>query len=117
MLAWQLELKRRGFLTAILSNMGDTVHESLKREFAWLERFDVLVWSYQLGIAKPDAAIYLHLLKELGVKPEEALFLDDRKANIEAARALGMQGIVFTSVTDLRRDLIDAGLADVLPLP
>ena len=47
MLAWQLELKKRGFLTAILSNLGDTVHANIEREFAWLSRFDVLVWSYR----------------------------------------------------------------------
>jgi putative hydrolase of the HAD superfamily len=117
MLAWQLELKKHGFLTAILSNMGDNVLENMKREFDWLPRFDVLVWSYQLRMAKPDPAIYHHVLDDLGVRPEEALFLDDKLINIEAAQAVGMQAIRFTNVEKLREDLIKAGLQNVLPLP
>ena len=117
MLAWQLKLKQRGILTAILSNLGDTVHANIEREFAWLSRFNVLVWSYELRIAKPDAAIYRHTLKELGVRPEEALFVDDKQVNIDAARALGMKGSVFTTVAHLREDLIAQGLDSDLPLP
>jgi putative hydrolase of the HAD superfamily len=117
MLAWQMQLKERGLLTAILSNMGDSVLDNMKREFDWLDRFDVLVWSYQLGMVKPDPAIYLHLLSELGTRPEETLFLDDKLANVEAARALGMQSLVFSTVERLRQDLIASGLDSQLPLP
>ena len=117
MLAWQQQLKQRGMLTAILSNMGDNVHEYMKRKFDWLTRFDVLVWSYQLGIAKPDPAIYRYTLNELGSQPEETLFIDDKPINIEAAGRLGMKGLVFTTVEQLRRDLIAAGFDKVLPLP
>jgi putative hydrolase of the HAD superfamily len=117
MLAWQLKVKERGILTAILSNMGDSVLENMKRKFDWLPRFDVLVWSYQLHMAKPDPAIYRYVLNELGTRPEETLFLDDRLINIEAAQALGMQAIQFSTVPKLREDLIAAGLEVVLPLP
>ena len=117
MLAWQLQLKQRGLLTAILSNMGDNVLENMKREFDWLPRFDVLVWSFQLRMAKPDPAIYRHVLKELGTRPEETLFLDDRLVNVEAAQALGMVAIQFSTVDRLRDDLIAGGLDRELPLP
>ncbi|MGA2277934.1 MAG: HAD family phosphatase, partial [Terracidiphilus sp.] len=117
MVAWQLALKQQGLLTAILSNMGDSVLESVEREFAWIHRFDVLVWSYQLGIAKPAPAIYLHTLAKLGTKPDETLFIDDRLENVEAAQALGIQAILYVSVEQLRADLIAAGLEKVLPLP
>ena len=117
MLAWQLKLKQRGLLTAILSNMGDNVLENMKREFDWLPRFDVLVWSFQLRMAKPDPAIYRHVLTELGTLPEETLFLDDRLVNVEAAQALGMNAIQFSTVDRLREGLIAAGLDRELPLP
>ena len=117
MVAWQQRLRERGLRTAILSNMGDSVHANITREFAWLENFDVLVWSYELGIAKPDPAIYRHTLEKLGTKPEETLFLDDKPMNVEAARALGMKGIVFSTVELLRTDLIDQRLDRELPLP
>jgi putative hydrolase of the HAD superfamily len=117
MLAWQLELKQHGIKTAILSNMGDNVLANIERTFDWLARFDVLVWSSQLGMAKPEPAIYQHTLRELGVEPGEALFIDDRLVNIEAARALGMRGILFSTVETLRVDLIANGLDRELPLP
>jgi putative hydrolase of the HAD superfamily len=117
MVAWHQKLKERGLLTAILSNMGDTVCESIEREFKWIADFDVLVWSFQLSIVKPDPAIYLHTLQQLGTKPEETLFLDDRLVNIEAAQALGIKAIEFTTIDRLREDLIAAGFDADLPLP
>jgi putative hydrolase of the HAD superfamily len=117
MLAWQLALKERGILTAILSNMGESVLANMKQEFSWLSRFDVLVWSYQLKMAKPDPAIYRHLLKELGTRPGETLFIDDRQVNIDAANAMGIKGMLFTDVDQLRADLVAQGLDAELPLP
>jgi putative hydrolase of the HAD superfamily len=117
MLGWQLDLKQRGLLTAIVSNMGDSVHKQIERQFDWLSRFDALVWSYQLGVAKPDPAIYQYVLEKLATLAPETLFLDDRQNNVDAAVALGMKGIVFTSVAQLRADLIAAGLDKELPLP
>lgn len=117
MLAWQQELKQRGLLTAILSNMGDHVHERMLKEFNWFSRFDQLVWSYLVGAAKPDQAIYLHTLEKLNVRPEEVLFLDDKLPNIEAAKALGMRAFEFSTVERLRADIIASGLDAELPLP
>jgi putative hydrolase of the HAD superfamily len=117
MLAWQLAIKECGLLTAIVSNMGDTVHEHMVRELRWLSRFDVLVWSYQLGIAKPDPAIYRYALEKLGTQPALTLFIDDKAENVDAAVALGMKGIVFSDVEKLRTDLIESGMSNELPLP
>ena len=117
MLAWQQNLKQHGLLTAILSNMGDSVLENMQREFDWLSNFDVLLWSFQLKMAKPDPAIYHHALEKLGTRPEETLFIDDKNVNIEAARALGINAILFSTVDHLRKDLIATGLDRDLPLP
>jgi putative hydrolase of the HAD superfamily len=117
MLAWHDQLKARGIRTAILSNMGDSVLENIEREFAWIHGFDALVWSFQLGMAKPAPEIYQHALEKLGTGPEETLFLDDKQVNIDAARGLGIQGLVFTDIDQLRRDLVSRGLDSELPLP
>ncbi len=117
MVAWQAALKQRGLLTAILSNMGDSVLESVERNFDWIHRFDVLVWSFQLSLAKPDPAIYRYVLAKLGTLPDETLFLDDKPENIQAAHALGMKAILFSTAEQLRADLIAAGLDAELPLP
>jgi putative hydrolase of the HAD superfamily len=117
MLAWQLALKQHGLRTAILSNMGDSVLARMQRTFTWLPRFDVLIWSYQHHMAKPDHAIYHHTLAELGTQPAETLFIDDKLLNVEAARDLGLIAIQFSTVDRLRSDLIALGLDDQLPLP
>jgi putative hydrolase of the HAD superfamily len=117
MIAWQEQLKQHGLRTAILSNMGDTVLANIEREFHWLPRFDVLIWSYQHNMAKPDPAIYKLALDRLGTRPEETLFIDDKQPNIDAARALGIVPILFTSVERLREQLIEEGFDKELPLP
>jgi putative hydrolase of the HAD superfamily len=117
MLAWQGALKARGILTAVLSNIGDSVQQAMERELKWLSRFNVLVWSYRLRIAKPDPAIYRYTLEKLGTQPAETLFIDDRQVNVDAAAALGMKALAFTTVDQLRADLIVQGLDKELPLP
>ena len=116
-LAWHKQLKERGFKTGILSNMGDSVLENIQSKFSWIGDFDVLIWSYQHRMAKPQPEIYHLLLNQLGTAPEETLFLDDRLENIEAARHLGIRSLQFSTVRQLREDLISSGLDDCLPLP
>lgn len=117
MLAWQLRLKQHGLLTGILSNMGDAVLANIEREFDWLSRFDALVWSYQLRLAKPDPAIYRHAIEKLGTAPAETLFIDDKPVNTEAAQALGMRAIVYSTMDQLRADLVAQNFDTELPLP
>lgn len=117
LLDWQRAVKKRGLKTAILSNMGDAVRESIERNFAWIAEFDARVWSYELKIVKPDAAIFRHALAELGIEPGEALFLDDIAENVEAARAVGLRAIQYKNFAGLRAELIAAGLDGELPLP
>jgi putative hydrolase of the HAD superfamily len=117
MLSWQLALKQYGIRTAILSNMGDTVLASIQREFDWLPRFDVLIWSFEHKMAKPDPAIYKLTLEKLETRPDEALFIDDKKPNIDAARRLGLIAIQFSTIENLRNDIIATGLDSQIPLP
>ncbi len=117
MLHWATELQAAGIKTAILSNMGEVNLAYMRENFPWLAQFTHLTWSCELRTAKPDPAIYQHTLERLGVAPSEAIFIDDLPRNIDAARALGIDAILFTSVADLRRELEARGLAGRLPLP
>jgi putative hydrolase of the HAD superfamily len=114
---WHAQVRARGLKTAVLSNMGDSVLVSILAAFAWLKDFDALVWSFQLRMAKPDPRIYKHVLERLGTRAQETLFLDDKPANVEAARALGMEGLVFSDLQHLRADLLARGWDGELPLP
>jgi putative hydrolase of the HAD superfamily len=115
MLTWHSELKAAGVRTAILSNMGTDVLRALRRDFSWLSDFDVLIWSCEAGCAKPDPSIYSHAIEKLGIPAGEALFIDNLEENIAAARAAGLQGIVFRDIAQLSRELKDGDFN--IPLP
>jgi len=67
--------------------------------------FNVIFCSGDEGLAKPDPAVYRITLERIGSRPEEAVFIDDALENVEASRAVGMQGILFTTVPELRKEL------------
>lgn len=117
MLRWAMALQAVGIKTAILSNMGEVNLAYMRENFDWLSGFTHLTWSCELRTAKPDPAIYRHTLERLGVAPQEALFIDDLTRNVDAARALGIEAILFTTVEDLRRELECRGFAGRMPLP
>jgi 2-haloacid dehalogenase len=78
--------------------------------FAFLDWFDGTVVSGQEGMAKPEPAIFNLLLDRFGLTPSTTLMIDDSKENVEAARALGMQTVLFRSSGQLRSELEDAGV-------
>jgi putative hydrolase of the HAD superfamily len=113
-LRWAEALRSAGIKTAVLSNMHDDMVQEVRKDPTWAERFDCLALSSALRTAKPDAAIFRHCLECLKVAPGEALFVDDREANVRAAQALGIRGIVANSPAELRRRLQAIGFK---PLP
>ena len=74
-------------------------------------------WSCELGICKPDPAIYLHTCEKLKVQPPKALFLDDKPENIAAAAEVGLNAVLFENIEQLRADLQARGLQEGLPVP
>ena len=117
MLLWVQAVQNVGFKTAILSNMGEELLGYMRQEFGWLGRFDHHTWSCELGIAKPDPAIYRYTCEKVAVAPGDALFLDDKPENIAAAESVGMQAILFTDVEALQAELDRRGLLTLLPSP
>jgi epoxide hydrolase-like predicted phosphatase len=86
---------RPRYKVAILSNGGS--REAMNRKFRLEELVDLQVFDGEEGIAKPDARIYQRTITRLGVQPEESVFVDDTKCNIDAAQRLGMHAIHFKS--------------------
>ncbi|HEV2425767.1 MAG TPA: HAD family phosphatase [Terriglobia bacterium] len=114
MVGWLDRLRDSGFKTAVLSNMHRDMAAHVRRNFAWLRRVDCPILSSELHLIKPDPAIYERCLDCLKLQPSEALFIDDREANVAAARVLGLAGLRFQSVEQLRVDLARLGIP-VLP--
>lgn len=102
-------IKARGVRTAILSNMPADLLREMRSSFAWLDEFEVQIWSCEHGVIKPDAAIYRICLEALGCPPQRALFFDDRPNNVAGARLAGMEGHVFES-TEQAAAILRAGL-------
>ncbi len=98
------ELKKH-HLIAICSNNNWEAYLAHEKKYGWDEIFDVEVLSGKYGIQKPDQRIYKILLKELGVKPQNCVFVDDREENVNTAIKLGMKGVLFTSRADLIQKL------------
>src|SRR6516165_7226731 len=114
MLRWVLELRSSGVKTAMLSNMHRDMARHVRAECDWLANFVCVALSSELRLVKPDAGIYQYCLERLSVAPREALFLDDREANVRAAEALGITGIVARNTCQIRKDLQAIGFS---PLP
>jgi putative hydrolase of the HAD superfamily len=103
---WDLVLNlRKNYKTALLSNNLHELVVRMEKELELDKHFDVITFSYRLGIVKPDKRIYQHCLNDLGLDPQHTIFIDDRENNIEAANNLGINGILFNSYENLVKDL------------
>ena len=80
------------------------------KEEALFSRFRGIVVSGKEKLLKPDPAIYYLALDRFGLKPSDAIFIDDRAINCEGAEAVGMKAHLFTSAEDLRLRLVAEGL-------
>lgn len=89
-----LDIRRRGFRTALITNNIAEFSDGWRAMIPVEEIFEVVVDSSAIGIRKPDPRIYELTLEQLGVDAEVSVFLDDAAGNIEAARAVGMQAIL-----------------------
>ena len=108
-LRWAGRLRSSGLKTAMLSNMHQDMVQKIRSESVWAEGFDCLTLSSEIGSAKPEVAIFRHCLDCLQVAPHEALFVDDREINLQAARTLGMRAVQFRSVAQLKDELAALG--------
>jgi putative hydrolase of the HAD superfamily len=89
---------------AILSNSPPGLNQWLA-DWKILNLFDVVFCSGDEGIIKPDPTAFKLTLERLGAEPAEAVFIDDTREHVKAARKLGIHGIVFTTSETLRNDL------------
>ncbi len=90
-----LDLKAKGVGVYGLTNWPAETFEEARHRFKTIGNIDNYVVSSSVKLAKPDPAIYQVLLSKYSLKPEECVFIDDRKDNVDAAKALGMSGIVY----------------------
>ncbi len=80
---------------AIISNMTRDTLAFMNRHFQWLELFDELIFSCEIGINKPDTRIYEACLSRLEISAQECLFVDDSEENVLGAMKSGMNVVHF----------------------
>jgi len=103
------QLKEQQIPVALLSNIDERLSK-LIRDFGLYEPFTPCLLSCEIGIEKPDLKAYEFLLTELNLPAKEVLFIDDRPENIEAAKAAGLDAILFQSEQQLRGELSKRGI-------
>jgi putative hydrolase of the HAD superfamily len=116
MLAWARSLQQASIPTGILSNMPGPMETGLRARYSWIDEFTHHTWSHAVNLAKPEPAIYLHAAEGLQTPPANILFLDDRPENIEAALAIGMQAIHYTTHAAFVDQMRARNLASLLQL-
>lgn len=87
-------LKRRGVAIGVISNTNDVHVHWLRAQIPEFASFDSVIFSSDVGLLKPDPAIYLRSLSELGVEAGSALFVDDLPENVVGAQDVGMAALL-----------------------
>jgi len=98
-------LRGNGVSLYALSNWPAEKFRLIRPQFEFLDWFDDLIISGEVGLIKPDPAIYHHTLERIGLSAAECVFIDDSAKNISAARQLGLIGIQFESPEQLTDEL------------
>lgn len=112
-----LEQLNKKYRTFLLSNINpihyDFIMDYLKREFGWESNehlFEKTYYSHLVGLRKPDPAIFEKVITENKLLPAETLFIDDIPANLEPAKALGIQTQLMAAPDTLRDFVYRSGL-------
>ena len=104
-----LEQLHKKFKLYVLSNQMSYRTTYIKKHED-IHFFEKLFFSSEIMFIKPDARSYQHVLREIDAKPEECIFIDDVEANVDGARKLGIDGILFINIPKLIEDLNERGI-------
>ncbi len=112
-------LKERGYWLGIVTDTSSTVSVKLR----WLERggfghlWDSIISSRELGVRKPDPKIYTAALNQLGLRPDETVFVGHKISELDGARRIGMQTIAFNFDAGAKADIYIKQFTDLLSVP
>ncbi|MCC6323845.1 HAD family phosphatase [Candidatus Nomurabacteria bacterium] len=106
------QLKNKGYKIALLTNANASFFERkvYKVHPNFKDLFNEIVISSDIGMIKPNKDIFLYTLKKIDSTPEETLFIDDGKMNVEGAINLGINGFVYTDSNSFKNYLKESGI-------
>jgi 2-haloacid dehalogenase len=111
------EVRRAGYRTYALSNWSAETFPMTRPLFPFLDEMDGILISGEIGVGKPDPAIFREFIARFGIVPAQTIYIDDWDLNIATAQGLGLVAIQFIDAAQLRADLRRLGVivAPVLP--
>jgi 2-haloacid dehalogenase len=104
------QLKEKSYSLYALSNWSAETYPIAQKHYEFLDWFDGEVISGRVKMVKPNPEIYLYLLENFQLNPEETFFIDDSVDNVEQAEMLGIQGFRFTDPYKLNLKLQNLGI-------
>jgi len=114
-----LALKEKGLLLGIVTDTANPIHVKLE----WFEQggfvhvWDSIISSQEIGVRKPDPAIYRAAMRQLGVTSERTVFVGHKASELDGARAVGMRTIAFNYEISAKADYYIQQFPDLLKLP
>ena len=99
LMAYAASLRPR-YATAILSNSSDGARREEQARYSFAELFDIIIYSHEVGLVKPDSRIYALLCAELNLAGADLVFLDDVPENVEAACRIGIHGVLHRGTAE-----------------
>jgi 2-haloacid dehalogenase len=103
------ELRRANVPVYALSNWSAETYAATRSRFSFLDELDGALISGEVGVGKPEPAIFRAFLDRFGLVAESTIFFDDSSANVAVARSFGIEAIQFRGAGQVRRDLISRG--------
>jgi putative hydrolase of the HAD superfamily len=104
------DLKVQDYTLYLLSNTNELHVKFVRERFDILDLFDDFLFSYQIGLRKPDHNLFLKVFERSKLDPKLHIYIDDKKEYVDSALQVGMQVIVFESTKQLKEELAKLGV-------
>ena len=105
-----LELKKYYKIWLLSNTNPKHIQDELDNKYVFPKLVDGAIYSYDVGLRKPDKSIYIKACELAKVNPEESVFIDDLIENIDGAKKVGIKGIHYTDIEKLNKSLKQLGI-------
>ena len=99
-----INLKAEHYHIYLLSNYGKEFFEELEKKANFFAYIDGKVIAYEVNIKKPNMEIFHLLIEKYNIKPEDSVFIEDNKKNIDAAKKMKFHTIRFRNIEQVKSD-------------
>ncbi len=103
-------LKSKGYPLFLLSDTNELHFAHIIDRFPVVHAFDEWILSFEVGVKKPEKRIYDMIFEKMDVDKSEVFYIDDLERNVEAARSMGIEALVFRDAEDIWQALRDRGI-------